>query len=162
MKTQFRYNLPIESNFILEIKEKAPAHKLEFSKINPKIYFDITNAIDFICQLNTPIKAALSGEVIKIQHNDKKCNSYISDLNQDEEDGNYIILKHEFNNKIEFSIYSHLNKILVKKGDFVNTGDIIGQSGDSGWSILPHLHFMVFVFGSPFPSEQSLEINWNK
>jgi murein DD-endopeptidase MepM/ murein hydrolase activator NlpD len=39
--------------------------------------------------------------------------------------------------------YAHLSKIDVKKGDRVTSGQVIGQSGDSGCSSDPHLHFAV-------------------
>jgi murein DD-endopeptidase MepM/ murein hydrolase activator NlpD len=80
-----------------------------------------------------------------------------------QQDGNYVLLKH-FNS--EFSIYSHLRpkEVLVSKGQFVEKVDIIGYSGNTGWSIKPHLHFMVFKFLKPKPAKdlESLEIRWKK
>lgn len=167
MKSKFEYNLPMEARFIIKIKKDSPAHNKILDKKNPDIFYDITYAEDFLCNVETPIKAALGGEVIKIKTNVKKTYDKFEtpksdELKEDEHDGNFIIIKHEKNNDIEFSIYSHLNKVLVKKGDVIKAGDLIGLSGDKGWSIKPHLHFMVFIFGNPFPSEQSLEIRWSK
>ena len=42
-----------------------------------------------------------------------------------------------------FSVYLHLNKFQVSVGDVMERGDIIGLSGDTGYSIAPHLHFSV-------------------
>ena len=39
--------------------------------------------------------------------------------------------------------YSHLGKIYAKKGEFVKRGDIIAQSGNTGLSLAPHLHYEV-------------------
>jgi murein DD-endopeptidase MepM/ murein hydrolase activator NlpD len=39
--------------------------------------------------------------------------------------------------------YGHLSEILVKVGDKVNTGDVIGKTGSSGRSTGPHLHYEV-------------------
>lgn len=39
--------------------------------------------------------------------------------------------------------YGHLNEILVKVGDTLNAGDIIGRTGSSGRSTGPHLHYEV-------------------
>lgn len=46
-----------------------------------------------------------------------------------------------------FSVYGHLSKPLVKEGQFVNRGDIIGLSGNTGRTSGPHLHWGVKVQG---------------
>lgn len=40
-------------------------------------------------------------------------------------------------------VYGHLRKILVKPGDVVKQGDIIGLTGCSGGSRVPHLHIEI-------------------
>ncbi|OGD85195.1 hypothetical protein A2164_00050 [Candidatus Curtissbacteria bacterium RBG_13_35_7] len=47
------------------------------------------------------------------------------------------------------SLYGHLDKIFVIRGQQVKPGDIIGLEGDTGWSTGPHLHFQINVFGIP-------------
>lgn len=47
------------------------------------------------------------------------------------------------------SLYGHLSKIYVYKGQKVKITDIIGEEGSTGWSTGPHLHFSVYVFGIP-------------
>lgn len=47
------------------------------------------------------------------------------------------------------SIYGHLSKIYVYKGQKVKITDIIGAEGTTGWSTGPHLHFQVNVYGIP-------------
>lgn len=54
--------------------------------------------------------------------------------------GNTVILDH--GNGYE-TTYSHLSKIYVKKGASVRRGDIIAQSGNSGLSLAPHLHYEI-------------------
>ncbi len=54
--------------------------------------------------------------------------------------GRYIIIDH--GNGYETQ-YSHLSRIDVKKGNKVKRGDIIGQTGNSGLSLSPHLHYEV-------------------
>ena len=39
--------------------------------------------------------------------------------------------------------YSHLGKIIVRKGQSVQRGDIIALSGNSGLSLAPHLHYEI-------------------
>ncbi len=54
--------------------------------------------------------------------------------------GYYVVLRHE--NGLE-SYYNHLESIdkSVKRGQWVNTGQIIGKVGCTGYCTKPHLHF---------------------
>lgn len=52
--------------------------------------------------------------------------------------GNYIEIQH-YNGMTSF--YAHLSKILVEKGQKVDTGAVIGKVGTTGASTGPHLHF---------------------
>jgi murein DD-endopeptidase MepM/ murein hydrolase activator NlpD len=45
------------------------------------------------------------------------------------------------NDKKSWVIYAHLSKALVKSGDKVTKGQHIGESGNTGNSSGPHLHF---------------------
>lgn len=45
------------------------------------------------------------------------------------------------------TVYSHLNKSLVRRGQKVTRGDIIAHSGNSGLSFMPHLHYEVVYKG---------------
>ncbi len=54
--------------------------------------------------------------------------------------GKLIILDHSFGFK---TYYGHLNKIVVKSGQFIKRGDLIGYTGNSGMSNGPHLHYEV-------------------
>lgn len=45
--------------------------------------------------------------------------------------------------------YAHMQKTLVKVGDYVQRGDVIGALGNSGRSTGPHLHYEVIINGTP-------------
>ena len=60
--------------------------------------------------------------------------------------GKHIIIDH--GNKVT-SLYGHLDKVLVYKGQIVKIGDVIGKMGSTGWSTGPHVHFQINVFGIP-------------
>ncbi|MBZ9578124.1 M23 family metallopeptidase [Patescibacteria group bacterium] len=47
-----------------------------------------------------------------------------------------------------YSLYLHLNKFKVLDGEQVRQGDVIGLSGNTGYSIAPHLHFSIKANGS--------------
>ncbi len=54
--------------------------------------------------------------------------------------GNLVVIEHQNN---LYTLYGHLSKILVQQGQKVTAGDQIGDVGESGVAIGPHLHFEV-------------------
>ena len=56
--------------------------------------------------------------------------------------GNTIVIDHGYN---IFTMYLHMDKLNVEKGQSVNKGDIIGLMGSTGIATGSHLHFTVFV-----------------
>ena len=47
------------------------------------------------------------------------------------------------------TLYAHLTKANVRKGQNVKKGDVIGLEGSTGFATGPHLHFEVRVKGKP-------------
>jgi murein DD-endopeptidase MepM/ murein hydrolase activator NlpD len=45
--------------------------------------------------------------------------------------------------------YAHLSRVSVRAGDVVNAGQVVGESGSTGRSTGPHLHFEVRQDGRP-------------
>jgi murein DD-endopeptidase MepM/ murein hydrolase activator NlpD len=60
--------------------------------------------------------------------------------------GNMITINHGYNLKTR---YGHLSKFLVKKGQHVKRGQIIGEVGNTGRCTGPHLHYEVLLNGVP-------------
>ena len=58
--------------------------------------------------------------------------------------GNVIFVKHHNNTE---TVYAHLSKIMVQRGQNVSQGETIGLVGSTGWATGPHLHFEVRVNG---------------
>lgn len=56
--------------------------------------------------------------------------------------GNTIIIDHGLN---LYSIYYHLDELLVEKGDEVKKGQLIGLVGSTGFSTGPHLHWAASI-----------------
>ena len=82
--------------------------------------------IDIATNVGTDVKAAAAGVVIFASRNRGF--------------GNEIIIHHGFG---FITVYGHLNKILVSVGDEVTKGQHIADSGNTGYSTGPHLHFEV-------------------
>lgn len=88
------------------------------------------NGIDIPAYSGTPIVAAAKGNVL--------ISRYSSSF------GNYILIDHGSGYA---TIYGHCSKLLVKVGDSVDGGEIIGKVGTTGWSTGNHLHFGVKLNG---------------
>lgn len=58
--------------------------------------------------------------------------------------GNVVILKHRNNHS---TLYAHLSRINVRKGESISQGQNIGAVGATGWATGPHLHFEFRVNG---------------
>lgn len=58
--------------------------------------------------------------------------------------GNVVMVKHRNNNT---TVYAHLSRIFVKKGQSIDQGQNLGAVGSTGWATGPHLHFEFRVNG---------------
>lgn len=99
-----------------------------------------TNAIDFDMDIGTKVCAARAGIVVFTKDDGRKSCKHESCS----ADGNYIIVLHSDGS---FGRYVHLdyNAVLVKPGQKIAAGEVIANSGNTGWSSGPHLHFEVYV-----------------
>ncbi|MEQ8604392.1 MAG: peptidoglycan DD-metalloendopeptidase family protein [Marivibrio sp.] len=68
--------------------------------------------------------------------------------------GNKVVIDHGCGVK---SIYAHLRKITVKKGQRVDHRDLIGKLGSTGRSTGPHVHYEIQVDGEPLDPEKFIE-----
>ncbi|MGD0723999.1 MAG: M23 family metallopeptidase [Spirochaetia bacterium] len=88
------------------------------------------NGVDIVNKPLTPIAAAMDGMVASVGFN----NNY----------GNYVILKHTGSYQ---TLYGHLARYLVSRGQKIRQGQEIGELGTTGYSTGPHLHFSIFHNG---------------
>ncbi len=70
--------------------------------------------------------------------------------------GNCIILTHS--NGFE-TLYGHLSRILVSKGQSIDIGQEIGKVGSTGRSTGPHLHYEIHRFGQRINPQSFLTLN---
>jgi murein DD-endopeptidase MepM/ murein hydrolase activator NlpD len=137
LKNEFSYPLksadPISSEF---------GFIREWILSNKKIYsVDVHLGVDIAKLKNTEVYASADGIVRYATYAE-----YI---------GNAIIIEHGMS---LFSEYCHLNRIIVKDGDAVKKGDLIGLVGMTGAATGPHLHWETRVYNIPVDPRSFLEI----
>ena len=106
-------------------------------RMNPKNKEKVLHkGIDFKAKLGTPVFSTGDGVVCEAGYSAKS--------------GNYISIKH---NDQFVTKYLHLEKFNVAKNEIVKEGDMIGKVGNSGMSILPHLHYEIIKDEVPVDPE---------
>lgn len=91
------------------------------------------NGTDFKALMGTPIKAIADGTVSATGNTDLACPRASF--------GKWILVKHD--NGLA-ATFGHLSVVSVSAGQKVSRGDIIGYSGNTGYSTGPHLHISVY------------------
>jgi hypothetical protein len=95
--------------------------------------------VDFAMPIGTPLKSIQEGVIEKVTH-------YKDNI------GNGVLVR--FNDG-KTAIYGHMSDISVHEGETVHIGDLLGHSGNSGFSTGAHLHFGLkedghFIDPSPY------------
>ena len=93
----------------------------------PKFHY----GVDFSAPQGTPIYATGNGTVKKTKKSRRGF-------------GNHIVIDHGYGYE---SLYAHMQKYTVRRGQKVKRGDLIGYVGNSGKSTAPHLHYEVHKDG---------------
>jgi len=122
------YSLPFENNkkvFLIQAYDSRMSHKGEY-------------ALDFKVKKKTKICAARDGIVIAARGDSDKGGLKPGNIS----DGNHVSIQHADGSVAH---YWHLlkNGTLVSIGDTIKKGQVIGLSGNTGYSAFPHLHFEV-------------------
>lgn len=94
------------------------------------------NAVDYAIPVGSPLYASASGEVI-IAKTTGWNGGYAK----------YIVISHHNGSQ---TVYGHLNDVFVVPGQKVSQGELIGQTGNTGNSTGPHLHFEIRGAKNPF------------
>lgn len=96
-------------------------------------------AIDWRMPEGTPVHAARGGLVVKTKDSSDQGGPSVAF----DKFNNYVIIRHTDGT---MGHYCHLQKgsVQVQEGDWVNDGDLLARSGNTGFSTGPHLHFSVF------------------
>lgn len=131
-----------DDNFVYDLPYPSGKSYSIYQGYNGKFSHSGKSALDFGLKTGDPVHAARGGIVVEA----------VGEFNQ----GCPNISCAKYNNKIlimhsdgTFADYVHLkqNGVLVKPGDEVEKGQLIGYSGNTGFTSGPHLHFSVFING---------------
>ncbi len=111
-------------------------------------------AYDLASSIGTPVYAMRSGEVIGVQDRYPDTGGGPDRISK----FNYVMIEHDGGYR---SAYVHLQQgfrstVQIKAGDRVEKGQLIGYSGNSGWSTGPHLHIEIQRPGSAFTFTQTV------
>lgn len=94
------------------------------------------NAVDIINYCGSPVYASADGIISEVKNSGYNYGY-----------GSYIKIQH-FN--ATMTVYAHLSSVLVKEGQRVSQGELIGKIGDTGNSNGCHLHFEIRGAQNPF------------
>lgn len=106
----------------------------EYATKNPSVYKGTGhNGIDLAASIGTPVKASASGIITNVINTTiaQKCGY-----------GKWISIKHP--NGLT-TLYAHLSLSTVSKSESITVGQVIGYSGNTGFTTGPHLHLGVYV-----------------
>ena len=118
---------PLNSILITQVFGKTEAGK--------RLYANGThNGVDFRASVGTPVKAMADGVVAGRGDTDTQCAGVSF--------GRFVLIK--YNNGLA-STYGHLSLIKANTGDKVARGDVVGYSGNTGYSTGPHLHVSLYA-----------------
>ncbi len=113
----------------------------------------VHTGIDIPAPIGTPVLAAGSGRITWAGYG-----LYRGEFDTTDPYGLAVVIRHDFGfqGEILYSVYGHLNLINVSVGQKVETGDFLGEVGQTGKVTGPHLHFEIRVgrnnfFGSRNP-----------
>lgn len=123
----------VPERFVIDVRGyhmPVPGHVTSNYGYRPK-FGRYHKGVDLHLKLNDTVKAAFDGKIRVVNYEAK---GY----------GNYVIIRHP--NGLE-TVYGHLNRHLVKEGQYVRAGQAIGLGGSTGRSTGPHLHFETRFMG---------------
>jgi len=117
---------PVKNN---ELKRIASGYgrRIDPYYKKPKFHY----GVDFSAPKGTPIYATGDGTISKVKKSRRGF-------------GNHVVINHGYGYE---SLYAHMSKYTVRRGQKIKRGDVIGYVGSTGKSTAPHLHYEVHKDG---------------
>jgi len=105
-----------------------------------KSYKNAGDHVEDYYAFNKPVLSPAFGYVIDLKTSIE--DNKIGEVNTIENWGNFVIIQTFEGHFVEVSHFAK-NSIKVKKGEYVEAGQILGLCGNSGYSPLPHIHIQI-------------------
>jgi len=129
--------LSISPEKVASIPNMIPLRDLDISRVGATIgermhpfYKTVRmhHGLDFITALGADVLAPANGTVTDVSISSRGS-------------GNTLTIEHGFGYR---TVYAHLRSVSVRKGQEVTKGMIIARAGDTGMSLIPHLHYEIW------------------
>ena len=124
-------------------------------------------SLDFCVKEGSPLLATKSGIIHEVFVDSNENHNGIDPEEAIQCPVNYFVIDHEDGTH---SLYFHLMKNgiapnkegerLLQMGDQVEQGQLIGYSGNTGWSIIPHLHYSLIEEGDWTENRKSIPFSF--
>ncbi len=124
----------------------AQRYAVDWEKLNSSgaIYSGPPEKLESYAIFGQPVLAVADAEVVSVIDGapEGKPGQYPSNIALDQADGNSVILDLGAN---RYALYAHMQpgSLKVRTGDRVHLGQVIGLVGNTGNSLVPHLHFQL-------------------
>ncbi len=130
--------LPDDTSYVYSLPYSVGKKFLFIQGANSMFSHKSELAYDFKMKKGSSIYAARGGVVTSLRSDSDEGGLKPENLS----DGNFVVIEHVDGSR---AYYWHLEKdgIVKSLGDSVLQGEIIGRSGNTGYSAFPHLHFQV-------------------
>ena len=121
--------------------DRSALHNNHIGAFSPRRYHPVLHRVQahtgvaFGCDRGTPVYATGDG-VVELAVGSGYNGGY----------GYQVLVNHGFGYKTR---YAHLSKVLVRPGERVTRGQVIAETGNTGRSTGPHLHYEVIHKGTP-------------
>lgn len=121
------------------------------------VFFDdnIHTGVDIPAPFGTAVIASASGKVVKAGYG-----VYTGRSNPEDPYGLAVVIQHDFGYEGNplYTVYGHLSQIDVVDGQRVETGELLGLVGETGFTTGPHLHFEVRIGENRFLTTRNPEL----
>lgn len=100
----------------------------------------VHTGMDIKIPVGTPVIAAGPGKIVWAGYG-----LFSGRHDPDDPYGNAVMIRHDFGYKGQrlYTVYAHLDRVVVEQDQYVESGDLLGLSGKTGEASGPHLHFEV-------------------
>lgn len=121
-------------------KFSYPIQTGQYTTTPPNKHWDNSDSVDFGVVEGTPLYAIANGEII-LARKDRNTNTFLQGNTGDT--GNCVVLKFNAKGGIFYATYMHMKEVFVNENDVVTSGQVIGLSGNTGYSDGAHLHIQI-------------------